>query len=184
MVIIFASSYISYNFFIQVSPLEYFKNHPQSLYIAFIIIISFYFFDLYYTIKDFRRYRQIINLILAISVSFIFIWFLSYFDKSFTIGRRALGIFCLLVFIASSLVRMIFSFLGQKYFVRNALIIGGTRIADILVARLENPKEEKEEHKFGIHLVGYLSSKENAAMEKFIPRLGDIFDLSIVRILQ
>ena len=36
-----------------------------------VLILNFYFFDLYYTLKDFRRFRQAVNLVVAVSVSFV-----------------------------------------------------------------------------------------------------------------
>ena len=54
------------------------SEHPDFvILIAGVTFLSLYLFDLYYTFKDFRRYRQVVNLAMSMAVSCIFMRFIS-----------------------------------------------------------------------------------------------------------
>lgn len=106
-----------------------------------VVFASLYMFDLYYTLKDFRRYWQVINLIMASIASFCMLVLFSGFDPSQELTRGFLFLFTVAMFAFVFVNRVVFSLLRVKVFYRNAVILGGTAIAKHLVNCIRTEKQ-------------------------------------------
>jgi len=180
-VIIFISSFVATNIFLPQTLNNFLTNLPQVWYFIFVTITLFYFFDLYYILKDFRRYRQVLNLLLAVFISVCAIWMLSFFDRSFEVGRKALLLTYVLVFCISAISRLIYSFFQAQFFIRNAVLVGTAPIARALIGELDKDSNQDEiGKKFGLNIIGFISSHRNDTLEKIIPLLGEVSELESI----
>jgi FlaA1/EpsC-like NDP-sugar epimerase len=122
----------------------------------FIITIPvFYFFDLYYTLKDFRRYRQLVNLILAVGVSVILLILLTLWGKEIFLGRRYILVYTCVLFSLTLANRMAFSALRKRVFCKNAIIIGCSKISRDVCAIIG--RKDMGGKELGINILGYLA---------------------------
>jgi exopolysaccharide biosynthesis polyprenyl glycosylphosphotransferase len=169
------------SFFYSASMLSFMGAHLYfAIFAITIIIANFYFFDLYYTLKDFRRYRQLVNLILAIGFSFLLIGAIAFWDKTLAVKRPFLIFFFSALFILASVNRIIFSIFRVKFFYKNTLVIGNTEIGHLLIKRIKQLR--KEGRKIGINIIGYISGEEANPNVEYsgVPHRGGYGDIAKV----
>ncbi|MBD3296233.1 MAG: exopolysaccharide biosynthesis polyprenyl glycosylphosphotransferase [Candidatus Omnitrophica bacterium] len=124
---------------------------------VFVTIVNFYFFDLYYSLKDYRRFRQAINFTLALIFSVLLISAFSFWDKSLLVPRRfALATFTLF-FVLGIAVRLLFFLFKKPLVTKRAVIVGAGKCAKALVSRLEELEEQGRDT--GIDIIGYVAEK-------------------------
>ncbi|MEA3489040.1 MAG: exopolysaccharide biosynthesis polyprenyl glycosylphosphotransferase [Candidatus Omnitrophota bacterium] len=147
---------------------------------ALVTFLSFYFFDLYYVLKDFRRYRQTINLLLAAGMSFFLTVIIAFWDKDFIYRKLFTSVFFLFLFVFAFFGRVIFSIARVRLFRRKAVIIGNTPMGRLLQKYIN--KKEKEGSDFGIEIAGYISDDADTTKETYsgLPHLGRYADLKSV----
>jgi|GEM_PF-1227911 len=143
----------------------------------FAVILNFYFCDLYYTLKDFRRFRQITNLLLAVAFSFLLISFVAFWDRAFIVRRMFISFFFFMVFILTLANRVAFSILHKTLKDKNALFIGNTDIGRTLIEQIA--MVEKSGRNLGINIVGYVSDEKEESGKKYTGalRLGGYEDI-------
>jgi len=116
-------------------------NRQLAILVALITVTNLYFFDLYYTSKDFRRFYQVINIIAASSSFLLMLTALAFLSKSPLIGRKFVIICTYATFLLVLVSRMFFSIFHRMYLTKNAVIIGDTPIGRILL-KLINARED------------------------------------------
>jgi exopolysaccharide biosynthesis polyprenyl glycosylphosphotransferase len=139
-----------------------------------------YFFDFYYTYKDFRRYRQVVNLILTLIFCAAILQVLISYNRPSYLWKKIVFVYCALFFLLTLLDRAIFSFLRRNIFYKNAVIIGTSEISNEVAAFLI--KKERQGTSFGIHVAGYLAEAAaggKKALASF-PHLGKLKDIDRV----
>ena len=124
-----------------------------------ITIANLYFFDLYYTSKDFRRFRQLMNLITAFLSLFLMLVTLTFLGKSMIFGRRFIIIYACLLFPLILISRAIFSVLHRTYLKKSAIIIGDTPVGRILLKLIAARGSRGSGQ--DINIVGYLAENRS-----------------------
>lgn len=148
----------------------YLETHiPSFLLIGVIYLLSFYFFDLHYVMKDFRTVAETLKIVGAHIIPFLIVGSLFYFRED-AIGR---GIFLLGNFILIPIMilsRWIFSWVNaHRFLIRKAIIFGcskeGTAVYKKLVALRhsgievkgfvrQGPEKPEHTHFSGARLLG------------------------------
>ena len=144
------------------------KEHIDFFILMIVITIAnFYFFDLYYTLKDFRRFRQTINFFLAVTFSTILVSTISFWDRSFLVPRKFIVISFAIFFVLGLTTRIIFSILKRPICNRRAIIIGITGCEKEIVEYIS--KMGKKGKRLGIDIVGYIADRP--AEEHHLPHV-------------
>lgn len=177
------AGFISENMAIQISFGEYLKTHTEVLYIIFPFLITTYLFDLYYPLKDFRRYRTIVTLMLAV---FLFAVIVIVIDAVGSLighppihNRWPFLIFFLLLLFLSVATRVVFSLLRKRIFGRNAIIVGSSEISTLLLDCIA--EEEKRGNKFVFRILGYVADNGAKITHFSLPRLGSMEQIPEIR---
>ena len=149
--------------------------NSQFLVLTVLITVSnLYFFDLYYTSKDFRRFHQFISLIAASLSSFLMLVTLMFLSRSVLASRRFIVIYICLTFLFILVSRTLFLIANKLYFRKNAIVVGDTAIGRMLL-RLINTQEN---YKSGsdIRVIGYISETKSEDEDSYrnVPYLGPI----------
>ncbi|MFA6637193.1 MAG: exopolysaccharide biosynthesis polyprenyl glycosylphosphotransferase [Candidatus Omnitrophota bacterium] len=134
------------------------RNFYFTAFIGTVLVMNFYFFDLYYTLKDFRRFRQAVNLVVAVSVSFVVSAVVVLLDRSVSMAGRHLLIFFAVILAGTAFNRMIFSLVSRNTVSKRAVFIGLNDSAVFLARRLEKMWSDGENP--GIEIAGYISCPE------------------------
>lgn len=159
---------------------QLFRQHYYFIAFLFVIIaLNFHFFDTYYTLKDFRRLRQVVNLFIALGVSFFISFPISFFDGSGGRSRPYLFLFFFIILCGTALNRVIYSLLNRNTVVKRAVFIGITDSAFRLNAAIRSMRSCARNT--GIEVVGYVSCPETEKNEnREMPCLGDVRDLEAI----
>lgn len=143
-------------------------------------LLALYFFDMYYTLKDFRRYQQLTNLLLATFFSAVFLRTVAFWGENTNWSFRFIVVYSAIFFTVTLLARTVFSLFFSKIFYKNALIIGANEISRALVGALQRKTHGKTG--FGINVLGYLADEPSTGHTKVaaLPCLGGLKDLVAV----
>lgn len=143
-------------------------------------IVSVYFLDLYYVLKDFRRYRKLVNLILANIAAFLVIIVLAFWDRSVAVKRLFLVIYFLSFFTIALVSRIFFSLLRGKVFYKKALIFGVSPVGGLVLQEITS--QEEAGHSIGIEIEGFVGKKDEHSdiLYSGLKFLGNIEELKNV----
>jgi len=132
----------------------YIKLHPVSLSLHCIVFIGvFYLFEQYDFQQDFRKRAAIFKCALTVLIGGILVNFLSYILAQPNQSRRVFVIYCVLIFIGVTFVRIAYSFIGSVgAYDKKTLIFGSGKKADDIV------KTIKENKNIGIKILQHIES--------------------------
>ncbi len=158
------------------SPLE--TIHASAIY-----VFIAYIFDLYYPLRDFRSYRSIVRLMVAVGVFALIIVMIDALrttigHPSYSGSGQFIG-FLLLLFAFSYSARLVMSFLRKQVFVRNAIIIGDTKTARLLMECIT--EEQRTGRSLGFSVVGYVADDATHAPHNSLSHLGKLSEIATVR---
>ncbi len=156
------------------------SDHPHFLpFIILVTILSFYFFDLYYVAKDFRRFHQLVNLIAAMGIIFLIVMAIVFFDRTLMIGKRLLFLYMSFMFLFTVTVRSLFSVFHKLRLYKDAIVVGDNPITRTLIDALGTADESIQ--RFGIRLIGYISEAESAGKAyRDLPYLGSLENIDAI----
>jgi len=170
---------LSVMFFYPEGPLPFLKENVYFIvFTGAAIFLNFYFFDLYYTLKSFRSFQKLVNLMLAVAASFFVVGAIALWERTSGIHGQFLLLLFLLFFGCAFLSRLIFSGLRVKFYFHRAVIVGNTQMGIILVEHINLKKQERQD--LGIEVAGYFSEGEEGDIDagySGIPRLGGYGDI-------
>lgn len=153
---------------------RYTRSHFEIVYTIFIFIPIVVVFDLYYPLRDFRSYRSMVRLLVAVCL-FAAIMFAIDALRSFIghpvyhDGGQLLSFFSLLLLFCFS-GRAAMSFLRKQMFVRNAIIIGNTEAARLLMDCIE--EEQQAGRHLSFRILGYVAEHGRNGPLCQLPHLG------------
>ena len=151
------------------------KDIPVFIAIAFFVIpVIFYIFDLYYPFKHFKKIQTLVDVGVAVLVSFLILASISYLDRTLLLARSLFIPTALLLIPLAVMSRLLydvifrFRFLDKRVFVLGS----GTLAKEIVEAIKATPHS-------GLEVVGFLEEKEGKMidLDSLAPVIGQMKDL-------
>ncbi len=152
---------------------DYLRTHFEMIYLVFVFIPLVHVFDLYYPLRDFRRYRAMIRLLVAI-LAFSLVMILIAAIKAqvghpITHARSQLFWLTALLLLFTYLSRVVLSVLRGGLFERRAVLIGESPASRLL---LESIAEHRQQRPLGFRVIGYVADRPARSEPNGLAYLG------------
>jgi exopolysaccharide biosynthesis polyprenyl glycosylphosphotransferase len=151
-------------------------NIPPFLWLSFMIVpTTFYIFDLYYPFKHFKKMQTLIDVTLAVLVSFLILATASYIDRTILVARTLFFPTAFILVPLSVTVRFVYDVLFKSRFLdKKVLILGSGVLAQTIAKAIDDTPHS------GIEVVGMVKendSPEASSMNHEPPIIGSMSNL-------
>ncbi len=151
-------------------------NIPPFLWLSFLIVpTTFYIFDLYYPFKHFKKMQTLIDVALAVFVSFLILATACYMDRTILVARTLFFPTALILIPFSVFVRVLYDYIFKSRFLDKKILILGTGVlAQTIAKAIENTPHS------GIEIVGVVKENDSSEAESAgnkIPVIGSMSNL-------
>ncbi len=167
----------------EVSFYRYLVGHFDLVYLVFVFVPTAYVFDLYYPLRDFRRYGSVARLLVAV---FLFGLVVSAIDTArYHLGHHyfhsagQLGSFFVWLLLLTYTSRLAVSLTRSRVFVRSAILIGDTAAARLLMQCMAD--EQRDPIAIGFRVIGFVAKNHSAQLAGYVPYLGAPTEIPKIR---
>ena len=167
----------------EISFSRYLAGHFDMVYLAFVFLPTAYVFDLYYPLRDFRRYRSAARLLVAIVLFGLVVSAMDtarhHLGHPYFHSPAQTGWFFASLLLLTYASRLALSLTRNRAFVRSAILIGDTAAARMLMQCMAD--EQRDPIAIGFRVIGYVAKSHSASLAGYVPYLGAPTEIPKIR---